>query len=437
MKRHWRIVFATLCVEAVAAVAVLVYGALSLVAVVIIYWIDLAFVIGRAVTRQLVRGETTVVRLPRALPQFRLLRYKRGTLSFSERLPLVYLRSLPAVLFSLLLLAASALSTAVVLSVSVPEQFWTDPITPLVLGGGVIAAATKSWLIYTDHIERSGGENTHEAGFIARKRQMLVLLYASVVYLAADISTTALAEPEVENTVVFGVSVMILLRVAYAIHASRSSSNSTDSVSWIESIVSDNQPSATPTPPSTPDERPLKTVEPVSRSVPVAGFVNVLTTGGVVDGQFSDAGLHLRVYSVFVLIPGTLAAVTGSLLFQIGIASVIVSAIAFWLLSTVHMELAFGEIEYQFYESAVVAYDRRLEEPQWSIPYDSIERVSVERGLFSCPGWLDTGTVRVELTDDTAPMPDKEGRASILFVPDPENVSDWVSARRSDIRRGW
>jgi hypothetical protein len=437
MKRHWRVVLATFCVEAVAAVAVLVYGALSLVAVVIIYWIDLAFVIGRAVTRQLVRGETTVVQLPRALPQFRLLKYKRGTLSFSERLPPVYLRSLPTVLFSLSLLAASALSTAVVLSVSVSEQFWSDPITPLVLGGGVIAAATKSWLIYTAHIERSGGENTHEAGFIDRTRQMLVLLYASVAYVAADISTTALAEPEVENTVIFGVSVMILLRVAYAIHASRSSPNSTDSVSWIESIVSDKQPSATHTPPSTPDERPLKTVEPVSRSVPVAGFVNVLTTGGVVDGQFSDAGLHLRIYSIFVLVPGTLAAVTGSLLFQIVIAGVLVSVIVFWLLSAVHMELAFGTIEYRFYESTIVAYDSRLEEPQWSIPYDSIEAVSVEKGLFASPGWLDTGTVTVEITDDAAPMPDKQGRAPVLFVSDPENVSDWISDRCRDARRDW
>lgn len=413
------------------------YGALSLVAVAVIYWIDLAFVIGRAVTRQLVGGETAVVQLPRALPQFRLLRYKRGTLTFSEHLPPVHLRSLPTVLFSLSILAASALSTAVVLSVSVPEQFWSDPVTPPILAGGVIAAATKSWLVYIEHSKQSGAKNTRGARFIARKRQMVVLLYPPVVYLVGDIATSALAEPELESTVLFGVSVVILLRIVYAIHASRPSSNSTSSVSWAESIVSDGHPSAPPTPPSTPNERPLKTTEPVSRAVPVAGFVNVLTAGGVVDGQFSDAGLHLRIYSLFVLIPGALAAVTGSLLFQIVVAGVIVLVIVFWLLSAVHMELAFGKIEYRFSEHTIVAYDSRLEVPQWSIPYDSIETVSVERGLFGSPGWLDTGTVTVEPTEDTAPMPDKQGRTPILFVPDPENISDWVSARCRDARRDW
>lgn len=431
MGRHWRVVLATLCVETMAAVAVFLYGGLSLVAVAVIYWIDLVFVIGRAVTRHLVGGETTVVQMPRALPQFRLLRDKRGTLTIAERLPPVYLRSLPTVLFSLSILAASALGTAVVLAVSVPDQFWNNPVTPLVLAGGVIGAATKSWLVYTDHSERSGAENTRGAGFIARKRQLVLLLYVPLVYLAADITTTALADPEVKNTVLFGVSMVILLRVVYSIHASRPSSDVTGSVS------SDGQPSVPPTSASIPNERPLKTIEPVSGSVPVAGFVNVLTTGGVVDGQYSDAGLHLRIYSVFVLVPGTLAAVTGSLLFQIVIVGVIVSVVVFWLLSSVHMELAFGKIEYRFYESTIVAYDSRLEEPQWSIPYDSIETVSVERGLFGSPGWLDTGTVTVELTEDTAPIPDKQGQTPILFVSDPENVRDLVIARCRDDRRDW
>ena len=75
MRRRWRVVLATLCVETVAAVAVFFYGGLSLVAVAVIYWIDLAFAMGWAVTRHLVGGETTVVQLPRALPQFRLLKY--------------------------------------------------------------------------------------------------------------------------------------------------------------------------------------------------------------------------------------------------------------------------------------------------------------------------------------------------------------------------
>ena len=93
------------------------------------------------------------------------------------------------------------------------------------------------------------------------------------------------------------------------------------------------------------------------------------------------------------------------------------------------MELAFGEMEYRFYDSAVVAYDRRLEEPQWSVPYDTIETVSIQRGLWGSPLWLDTGTVAMELTDSTAPRLDKQGQSLILFVSDPNDVGDWVSAR--------
>ena len=162
--------------------------------------------------------------------------------------------------------------------------------------------------------------------------------------------------------------------------------------------------------------------------------MNALTTGGVVDGQFSESGLLLRFYVMFVSILGTLAAVNGSSLFRSVIAGVILLTVVFWLLSTVHMELAFGEIEYQFYETAIVAYDRRLMEPQWSVLYDNIETISVDRGLFSSPAWLDAGTVGLELTDDTAPLPNEHGRASILFVSDPEAVRNWVDARHRDVR---
>lgn len=434
MKRRWRVVLATFCVEALAVVAVLTYGALSLMAVVIIYWVDLAFVIVRAVTRQLLGGETTDVQLPKSLPQFRLLKHKRGTLDVSVYPLSVYPQSFPAVLFSLSILAVSAVTTAAVLAVSVPAQFWGDPMTPLVLTGGGIAAATKSWLVYTDHTDRGGTTTSHGAGFLATKRQMLVLLYALVVYLVAGITTTALADPDVERVALFAVLSVILLRVAYGIRASRPASNPSGSAGRVESKRSDDQLSATPAPRLTPDELPLETVEPVSWASPAAGFVNALTTGGVVDGQFSESGLLLRFYVMFVSILGTLAAVNGSSLFRSVIAGVIVLGVVFWLLSTVHMELAFGEIEYQFYETAIVAYDRRLMEPQWSVLYDNIETISVDRGLFSSPAWLDAGTVGLELSDDTAPPPDEHGRASILFVSDPEAVRNWVDARHRDVR---
>ena len=434
MSWRWRIVLGTLCVEVVAGAAVLRYGVLSLVAVAIIYWIDLAFVIGRSGIQQLLTGETTAIEPPRALPQFRLLGDKHGTVRLSDRLPPVYLRSFPTVLFGLSVLTASALSTAVVLAVAVPEQFWNDPATPFVLAAGAIAAATKSWLV------SAGSGRGREPGFVAGKQQLVALVYAPVTYLVADVTTTALAQPELGETVLVTASVLIVLRVAYGVDASRRAPGSGDSGERLESIGSNDQPSSAAATPSEPDGQPLETVRPASRSVPAAGFVNALTTGGVVDGRFSDAGLHLRVYSGFVFITGTAAGVNGSALFQLVVACMLVSAAVFWLLSVVHMELAFGEIEYRFYESAVVAYDRRTEELQWSMSYGSIETVSVERGPFESPLGVDAGTVRVELADqaenDTASIPDERGPTPILFVPDPEGISDQVDARRGETRHG-
>lgn len=436
MGRHWRVILATLCVEAVAVATVSVYGALSLVAVGVVYWIDLAFVIARTVVRQLVEGETAVVDLPKAVPPFRLLQYKRGTLDISASLPPIHLRSLPTVLFTLSILAASALSTGVVLVVSIPERFWIDPMTPLVLPGAVVAAATKSWLIYTDHIDRNGVENARETGILARKRQLVVLMYAPILYIVADFTTSVSAEPEGANTVVFAVAVLILLRIGYGIHASRPSSDRSDTLGRVASLLSDERPAAMPALRSTPDGQPRETTEPVARSVAVAGFLNAFTTGGVVDGRFSDPGLGLRVMGfLFVFVPGTLAAANGSRTFQAVIVGMIVSAIVFWLLSTVHMELAFGETEYRFYDSAVVAYDRRLEEPQWSVPYDEIKAVSVERGPFDSPLWLDSGTVAMALTDGTVPMLDEKGRASILFVSGPEIIRERIDTNRRDTHR--
>jgi len=77
------------------------------------------------------------------------------------------------------------------------------------------------------------------------------------------------------------------------------------------------------------------------------------------------------------------------------------------------------------YESEVVAYDRYLGRPQWSASYDGVRNVSVERGLFGSPLWLDAGTVFFDRNDgsedgESIPKP----RSSIAFVPDPERAGE-------------
>lgn len=105
---------------------------------------------------------------------------------------------------------------------------------------------------------------------------------------------------------------------------------------------------------------------------------------------------------------------------------------AFSAVSAVHMYLALGGVEYRFYESEVVAYDRYLAEPQWSVRYDSIWDISVERGLFGSPLWLDAGTVFFDRTDSLEADDGSNyvGRSSLAFVPDPERVAERLRSRR-------
>jgi hypothetical protein len=89
------------------------------------------------------------------------------------------------------------------------------------------------------------------------------------------------------------------------------------------------------------------------------------------------------------------------------------------------MLLTLGSVEYEFYESEVVAYDRYLGRPQRSASYDGVRNVSVERGLFGSPLWLDAGTVlfdRISNSKDGESAQDP--RSSGTFVPDPERAGE-------------
>ena len=130
-------------------------------------------------------------------------------------------------------------------------------------------------------------------------------------------------------------------------------------------------------------------------------------------------------------IPGLMIVAVFALLNGAIVVSASLAAIFFGLagslstINAVHMLLALGGVEYEFYESKVVAYDRYLGRPQWSASYDGIRDVSVERGLFGSPLWLDTGTVFFDRvynsTDDES---EQEPRSSVAFVPNPERAGE-------------
>ena len=139
-----RILLGSVCVETVAAVTVLLYGHLSLIAVAVLYWIDLLFLTLRTMVQQLLSRPETDRRSTLFQRPFRLLAHKRGSVTVTDRLPDIYLRNVPGVWGAAFILTLSATTTAYVAAVDVPGELWRSPATPLLVCGGLVAAATKS-----------------------------------------------------------------------------------------------------------------------------------------------------------------------------------------------------------------------------------------------------------------------------------------------------
>ena len=148
------------------------------------------------------------------------------------------------------------------------------------------------------------------------------------------------------------------------------------------------------------------------------------------NGSGSGSGdaapdLPLAVVAVLALLDN--AVVVSVVLAGVFLGSVLVLS----ALSAVHMLLALAGVEYRFYDSGVVAYDRHLGEPQWSASYDRIRDVSVDRGVFGSPLWLDAGTVffdRLERSDGRT-FVQQEPRSSIPFVSEPDRVGEILRSR--------
>jgi len=435
-----RILLGSVCVEAVAAVLVLLYGHLSLLAVAVLYWIDLLFLTLRTTVQQLLsRPETD--RQPTLFQRpFRLLAHKRGAITVTDRLPGIHLRNVPAVWGAVFILIFSASTTAYVAAVDVPGELWRSPATPLLLGGGLVAAATKSWLVLRAYVGSEGHEITSVSAVIPRKRVLIFAVYGGLLWLVSRWTLTTLSGEGLEITragMMVSASVLIVSRLAYGWYAARSrpdgwqsdltSDRNNEAISrgWSDSEPEENV--SAPSQPSIPDGEPRETMAPVRSSILAAGVVNAMTTGGVVDNRFG----HWRQLTIRVGIAGLMIVAVFALLNGAIVVSASLAAIFFGLagslstISAVHMLLALGGVEYEFYESKVVAYDRYLGRPQWSASYDGIRDVSVERGLFGSPLWLDTGTVFFDRvynsTDDES---EQEPRSSVAFVPNPERAGE-------------
>ena len=439
-----RILLGTVCVETVAAALVLLYGHLSLLAVAVLYWIDLLFLTLRVTAQQLFSRPVTDRRSTLFQRPFRLLAHKRGSITVIDRLPGVYLRNVPGVWGAAFVLVLSASTTAYVAAVDVPGELWRSPVAPLLLGGGLVAAAAKSWLVLRAYVASGGYEVTSASAVTPRKRVLIFAVYGGLLWLASKWTLATLSAEGLDITragMTVSASVLIVSRFAYGWYAARAqpdnrridamAESDDGAVSHGRSEPTAKRDASPPSSPSVPDGEPRETMAPVRASILAAGVVNAMTTGGVVDNRFG----HWRQFMIRMGIAGVLIVAVLALLDGAIVVSASLAAIFFGLagslstISAVHMLLALGGVEYEFYESKVVAYDRYLGRPQWSASYDGVRDVSVERGLFGSPLWLDAGTVFFDRTynskdGDSA----QEPRSSIAFVPDPERAGELLSS---------
>jgi len=419
-----RILFGSVCVEAVAAVLVLLYGHLSLLAVAVLYWIDLLLLTLRTTVQQLLSRPETDRQSTLFQPPFRLLAHKHGSITVTDRLPGIHLRNAPAVWGAAFVLVFSASTTVYVAAVDVPGELWRSPATLLLLGGGLVAAATKSWLVLQAYVDSGGHEVTSASAVVPRKRVLIFAVYGGLLWLASEWTLATLSGEGLEITragMTVSASVLIVSRLAYGWYAARARPDG-----WRSEPESKGDASV-PSQLSIPDGEPRETMVPVRASILAAGVVNAMTTGGVVDNRFGHwRQLTIRVGIAGVMIVAVLALLDGAIIVSAALATIFFGLVgALSTLSAVHMLLALGGVEYEFYESKVVAYDRYLGRAQWAASYDGVRNVSIERGLFGSPLWLDTGTVffnRISNFKDGESA--QEPRSSIAFVPDPERAGE-------------
>jgi hypothetical protein len=432
MHLRYKRLLAAVCVEVVAAISLIIYGSLALVAVAVLYWIDLLLFVIRVLGQRLVARPTGELSSPRRLPTFRLLRHKRGTLTLSERVPPITLGNVSTAVGPSLVILVSALTTGAVLINVVPAAFWANPATPVVLVAGVAASTVKSWLLFGAFVAAGHHETEPATAIRPWKRLLLAGVYAVVLLILSDATVQFLADSDPASariTPMVFAALLIVLRLAYSVVASQSRSDGI--VSRLFSAVFGEPAVVNLTPPPTPSAVPVATARPTRRSVLAAGVLNAVVAGGVVDGQFSSAGLRLRLLFVLPLVSFILAAFDGSVTFALGTVAVFGLLGVLSAVSALHLYLAAGTVEYRLYDDQLVAYDHRLDTPQWAVSYQDICDVTVQRGLFGSPCWLATGTVAFERTDDAEEdtLHSLEPRSSVVFVPNPEDVADLIRSR--------
>lgn len=363
---------------------------------------------------------------------FRFFTPKVGSITLAERLPPIAVHNLRpfvnTLLLGVVLLPLPVLATTwAEPTSSVMAGFWTST-TRLVVAGGVLAACVKH--VDLARLQRTPTYPTADSVFPGWRLGIWAVYWVplwglAVIYTAGPSVDSLLA------VVAVGLVVVHTIRDTRQFGAAEQPSTQTSQTPEQQTQRHAN---------SLPSVPPETVVRPTRRAVHIGGAIDSLIPVGHAAGSIrrikgQSAILVILLVGVPVLSHELLSVESVWVLLGLTSSFVALYLGGVALVGALHYDIVFGTTEYRLYEDALVAYDRRLDAVQWSVPYASIASVSVRDGWFDSPLGTDVGTVKIERTSSSDQQePYRFYRESIVFVDDADHVADLITAARGGAR---
>ncbi|WEL18969.1 MULTISPECIES: DUF6498-containing protein [unclassified Halorhabdus] len=353
----------------------------------------------------------TVVKIPFAHKRpnnaiddrFRLLgplQEKRGAVGVPGRLPPVYPRNVPTLVFAVVIAPVVVGLAFVAFALTRPTVTEADAAAFLL--GGAAVFLTRGIDTYREYFRGNGyREHSPRSLLLVPFKYLFVvgLLFMAFLSLESTVETTAILDPR------RSVLVLAVGKLAYDIRASRLERDD-DRRSLFSRLYGSKRTEIEPEPVETPDAEPgLRT--------------SMSRTAAIVDALLHGlAYLAGAIGFVTALIVGfgVLASSVGIVVVGLGLGGFFVAVRA------TTRYLRYGTLEYHCYDDVLVAYDRLLGEPQAKVEKHAITDITRSEGLIDRLLGTETLDFDVYLTDDTTME---------LFVPGPEMVDTDDDANES------
>ncbi len=368
-----------------------IFAGWSPAAVVLIYYLELAAIC-----------LWTVVKIPFAYkrphnaidserPIFGALQAKHGGISLPGPFPPLYVRNMPTLISSLVLLPMLLIVAFVPVALTQPTV--TEAVAVAVLVGGSTVFLTRGIDTWYDYF--------HTEGYRHHSPRSLLLtpfLYLCVVAIIA-ILFLGIAAVSNKAAVIDTTQAILLLAIGKSGFDIRTYYlKRTDQRGLFAKLYGSHRTEIIPESIDPPDRPPRQTVAMPSHIAVLDALVHGLWFGFGANGW-----LVWPVIGIGSLLTLPAVSIIGGV---IGVALAGARASARYL--------RYGTVEYRCYEDLIIAYDRVLEEPQAQTKGKTITDITVSTGRLDRLVGTQTLNVQVSKPDDTTKIR--------LFVPDPDSV---------------